>query len=417
MKDKTVEKIIKKETKRQEETLAMIPSENIASKDVKLALASPFTDKYAEGEPRKRYYQGNKYVDEVELLACERALKLFKLNSNHWHVNVKAVSAGVANFAVLTALLEPHTPRKQGGKIMSMFLPDGGHLSHGWHIGKKPINFSSKLFRVVQYKVDPKTKVFNYKQIAKMAKREKPDIIISGGTAYPREIDYQTMGKIAKSVGAIYMADIAHEAGLVAAGANKSPFKYADVVTMSTQKTLRGPRGAIIFCRKELQEKIDRAIFPGLQGGPFINNIAAIAVALKEASTDSFKKYARQVVRNAKVLAAELKKYGFDLVSSGTDKHLILIDLRNKNMNGSEAAIILEKVGIIANKNTVPYETGTPFNPSGLRLGTPALTSRGMKEKEMVQVARLIYDALHRKHGTKAAVLKLCLKFPARRFL
>ncbi len=417
MKDQALEKLIKQETKRQRETLAMIPSENMASKEVKAALGSPFTDKYAEGEPRKRYYQGNKYVDEVELLACKRALKLFKLNPNQWHVNVKAISAGIANFAVLTALLEPHSPHKQGSKIMSMFLPDGGHLSHGWRIGKKPIHFSSKIFRVVQYRVDQKTKVFDYKNVARIAKKEKPDIIISGGTAYPREIDYRAMGKIAKSVGALYMADIAHEAGLVAAGVNVSPFRYADVVTMSTQKTLRGPRGAIIFCRKELQEKIDRAIFPGLQGGPFVNNIAAIAVALHEASTSSFKKYAKQVVKNAKVLAAELPKYGFDIVSGGTDKHLVLIDLRNKSMNGSEVATILEKVGIVANKNTVPYETGTPFNPSGLRLGTPSLTTRGMKEKEMIQVAQLIYDALHKKPGTKNKVLKLCRRFPAKRFL
>ncbi len=412
--DPKIFEIIKNEEKRQVENLSLIPSENYASFAVLEALGSVFTNKYAEGEPKKRYYQGNEFVDELELLVCDRALKLFKLDPSVWHVNVKGVSAGIANFIVLTALLEPHNSSHPGGKIMSMFLPDGGHLSHGWKIADKPINFSSKIFQVVHYKVDERTKTFNYDRIADMAEREKPQIIISGGTAYPREINYERMSKIAKNVGAFYMTDIAHEAGLVAGNANTSPFPYADVITMSTQKTLRGPRGAMIFCRKELAEKIDRAIFPGLQGGPFMNVIAAIGVALKEASSGAFKSYAKQVVKNAKVLSEELKKYNFEVVSGGTDKHLVLVDLRSKHMNGKEAALMLESAGLVLNKNTVPYETGSPFSPSGIRLGTPAITSRGMKEKEMKKIAKWIHESLDERrdpHIIKKEVITLCKKF------
>jgi len=295
---------------------------------------------------------------------------------------------------VISGLLEP------GQKILAMDLTHGGHLSHGWQLPSgKPISLSSKIFKVSYYGVNKKTNLFGYNQILKIAKKFKPDLIISGGTAYARDINYKKMSVIAKAVGAYYLADIAHEAGLIAGRAINSPFPYADVVTMSTQKTLRGPRGAIIICKKELQEKIDKGIFPGLMGGPCDNVIAAIAVCLKEAQTGAFKKYTKQTIVNAKVLAQELKKYGFKIVTDGTDKHLFLIDLRNlptggKNINGHEAAVLLDKAGLVCNKNTVPYETGTPMKPSGIRLGTPACTTRGMKEGEMKIIAKWIYEVL-----------------------
>lgn len=413
--DPQIASLIKKEATRQTENLELIPSENYASSAVLEALGSVFTNKYAEGEPYKRYYQGNEYVDELESLVRERALRLFHLNEKKWHVNPKALSAAIANFVVLTALLEPYSKNQSGAKIMSMFLPDGGHLSHGWYIGDKPIHVSSKMFDVVFYKVNEKTKRFDYDEVEEIAKKEKPNILITGGTACPREINYKRMAEIAHACGAYYMADIAHEAGLIAAGVLKSPFPYADVVTMSTQKTLRGPRASLIFCRKELADKIDRQIFPGLQGGPFMHSIAALGVALKEASTPKFKTYAAQILKNAKLLANELMSHGFDIVSGGTDKHLVLIDLRNLNRNGKEVALELETAGIVLNKNTVPYETGSPFTPSGIRLGTPAVTSRGMKEKEMNKIAKWIREVVIDKRDVKQVkkeVTALCKKFP-----
>ncbi len=404
--DNQIYNLIKKEEKRQQEKLVLIPSENYASQAVREALGSVLTNKYSEGEPKKRYYPGNEYIDEIELLANKRTLKLFGLSDKRWHVNVKAISAAIANFCVITALLKP------GQKIMAMNLPDGGHLSHGWDLpdGRK-VTFSSKIFKIIRYKVEKDTQVLDYNKVYKLARRSfskgKSGLVISGGTAYPREINHRKMAEIAHSVGAYYLADIAHEAGLVAAKVNRSPFPWADVVTMSTQKTLRGPRGSIVICKKELASKIDRAIFPGLQGGPFDNNIAAIAVCLKEALSPKFKIYARQIIRNAKALAMELKKYGFNLVSGGTDKHLILIDLRKFSaksnfplrIDGRQAAILLDKAGLVVNKNTVPYETGTPFKPSGIRLGTPAVTTRGMKEKEMKMIAKWIYEVLVEKRN------------------
>jgi glycine hydroxymethyltransferase len=387
--DHKIYNLIKKEEQRQKEKLVMIASENYTSNAVREALGSVLTHKYSEGEPGKRYYQGNEFVDEIEKLVNERALKVFGLSSKNWHVNCKANSASIANLTVLTALLEP------GDKILAMDLTHGGHLSHGWKLPNgKPIAFSAKIFDVNFYGVEKKTGVFDYKKIAKLAKKIKPKLLITGGTAYARDIDYKKMAKIAHAVGAYYLADIAHEAGLIAGKVLKSPFPFADVVTTSTQKTLRGPRGSIIICRAELKDKIDRALFPGLMGGPSDNVIAAIGVCLQEAQTLAFKKYAWQTVKNAKVLAAELKKNGFNIVSGGTDKHLILIDLRNKNINGSEAAILLDQAGIVCNKNTVPFETGSPMKPSGIRLGTPALTTRGMKEKEMKIIARWIKEIL-----------------------
>lgn len=380
--------IIEKEEKRLREQLVMIPSENYASAEVMRAVGSVLMNKYSEGQVGKRYYQGNKYVDEVEQLCKERALKLFGLSKKEWGVNVQAYSGSPANLAVYAALLEA------SDRILSMYLSDGGHLSHGWHLPGRSVSFVSKIWEVGFYHVDRKTRVFDYDQIERQAESFKPKMIISGGTAYPRQVDHKRMGKIAKKVGAYYLADIAHEAGLVAAGINWSPFAHAHVVTMTTHKTLRGPRGAIIISRKKLSSKIDYAVFPGLQGGPHNHTIAGIAVCLAEAQRASFRKYAKQVIANAKVLAAELVKAGFDVVSGGTDKHLVLVDLRSVGVSGWMAAWILEYAGIIVNRNTVPFDKTSPYYPSGLRMGTPAVTTRGMKEREMRHIASWIIEVI-----------------------
>jgi len=346
-------------------------------------------NKYSEGYPGKRYYQGNQHIDAIESLARTRALSLFNLDPDTWHINVQAVTGSYANLAVLTGLLE------LGDSILGMSLYDGGHLSHGWKLPEgKPISLTSRLFDSHFYHVDPKTQVFDYDAVAKRASKVKPKILISGGTAYPREIDHARMREIADSVGAYYLADIAHEAGLVAAGVNSSPFPHAHIVTMTTRKTLRGPIGAMIFCHSDLAKRIDFAVFPGLQGGPQNHSIAGICTALHEASLPEFKVYSEQVINNAQALATELIKLGFDLVSGGTDKHLVLIDLRNKNISGKDAALQLEKVGIIANKNTIPGETGKPWDPSGLRIGTPAMTTKGWKENDFRQLAHKINSTL-----------------------
>lgn len=393
--DPQIFELIKLEAERQKEQLGMIPSENIVSEAVKEAVGSVLMNKYSEGQPGKRYYQGNKYIDQIEALAESRALKLFGLDESDWHVNVQPVTGSIANLAVYAALLNI------GDKMLAMSLYDGGHLTHGWKLPEsgKPISFTSRLYDTYFYNVDPKTEVFNYDEIERIAEEVKPKILISGGTAYPRNIDYARMRAIADKVGAFYMADVAHEAGLIAAGANPSPFPHAHVVTMTTRKTLRGPIGAMIFVSKKLlgddvAEKIDFAVFPALQGGPQNHSIAGIAVALHEAMQPDFKDYATQCVKNAQVLAEELIKAGFHVVSGGTDKHLVLLDLRNKNLTGKEAAEKLEAVGIIANKNTVPGETGKPWNPSGLRLGTPTLTTLGYKEEDIIKVAEKIIESL-----------------------
>lgn len=378
--------LIKKERRRQRETLMLIPSENYTYPEVREAVGSVLMHKYAEGYPHKRYYQGNSVIDEVELECQRAALKAFSLSSNEWGVNVQPHSGCEANLAVYNALLKP------GGRIMSMFLPEGGHLSHGWKIGDRKITLVSKIWNVDFYHVDQKTRILDYGNIQAQALKFRPKLIISGGTAYPREINHEKMSQIAQKVGAYYLADVAHEAGLVAGGANSSPFPYADVVTMTTHKTLRGPRGALIFSRKALSPLIDSSVFPGLQGGPHIHTIAGIAVALQKTQTKEFKNYALQTVRNAKYLSQKLIDFGFDLVSGGTDKHLILFDLRNKKINGWFLGWALEAAGIIANCNTVPLETSSPFYPSGLRLGTPAATVRGMKEAQMDQIAKWIND-------------------------
>lgn len=400
--DPQVAELIELESIRQKDKLSMIPSENFFSPSVREAVGSVLMHKYSEGNIDKRYYEGNEYIDRIETLAIKRARELFKL-PNDWGVNVQALAGSNANIAVYLALLKP------GSTMMSMFLPDGGHLSHGWSYepsskegvkdrvylgGKRKVNLSSKLFNVVQYKTDPKTKVFDYDELGKIAKKYNPDILITGGTAYPRDIDYIKMRSIADSVGALYMADIAHEAGLVAAGALSSPVGIADVVTMTTHKTLRSGRGAIILARQELIDKINRGVLPGLQGGPFNNNIAGICVGLGEALKPEFKTYAKQVIVNAKALSDALLEKGFNIVSGGTDKHLVLIDLTNEAIYGKYSARALDIAGIVSNMNTMPGETRTPIDPSALRLGTPLLTTRGMKEDVMVKIASWIREVV-----------------------
>ncbi|MFH1561350.1 MAG: serine hydroxymethyltransferase [Patescibacteria group bacterium] len=385
---KKISELIQKEEERQRQTLMMIPSENYTWPEVKRALGSCLGQKYSEGYPGKRYYQGNAFIDQIELLTQKLALKAFGLNSKSWAVNVQAHSGSIANLAVYNGLVEPGQP------IMAMHLFHGGHLSHGWHSPTNKLTLSSKAWDFHFYGVDKETKLLDYEEIEKQAKKIKPKMIVSGGTAYPREIDHQKLGKIAKSVGAYYLADVAHEAGLIAGGANSSPFVNADVVTMTTQKTLRGPRGAIIFSRQELAERIDRAVFPGLQGGPHNHTIAGIAVALEKATHKEFANYAKQTVANAQRLSTVFRKTGLNLVSGGTDKHLLLIDLRSLGLAGPFLANALELAGIVSNYNTVPFDTGSPMFPSGLRLGTPALTVRGMKEAEMELIAGWILEVI-----------------------
>lgn len=411
MRDKAIEKLIKSEVKRQNETINLIPSENFVSQDVLEALGSPLTNKYAEGYPAARYYGGNTYVDDIETAAKARALEAFKLKEVNWAVNVQPYSGSPANLAVYVALVPI------GEKIMGLQLDMGGHLTHG-----HKVSFTSKAWVSVPYVLNKKTESLDYEAIGKWAEKEKPKLIVAGYTAYPKIIDFKKFREIADKVEAYLMVDMSHFAGLVAGEVYPSPFKYADIVTTTAHKTLRGPRAAMIFSNRnsktaqankvEIPKAIDRAIFPGLQGGPHVNQIAGIAVAMHEAMHPSFKKYANQVVTNAKALATELKKLGFRLVGDGTETHLILIDLTNKRMSGKEASDKLEANGIIVNKNTIPYDPRTPMDPSGIRIGTPALTTRGMKEKEMKLVARLIHDILLETKNVSAEVKKLCKQFP-----
>lgn len=403
MKDALIRKYITEEAKRQEVTLDLIASENTVSDEVLAALGTSFTNKYSEGYPGKRYYPGNEVCDKVETLAKERLLKLFKLKPAEWHANVQPYSGSPGNLAVYGALMQP------GDVLMGMKLSSGGHLTHG-----HAVSLTGRVWKAVQYTVDERTGLIDYDALEALAMEAKPKVMVSGFTAYPRRIDFERFGAIAQKVGAYHVSDISHTAGLVAGGAVPGPFKYADVVMTTTHKTLRGPRGAVIMCRKELAEKIDQAVFPGLQGGPHNNVTAAKAVAFYEALQPSFKTYAKQVVKNARALAAELKKHDFLLISGGTDTHLILADVRPLGVDGFTAEKRLEKVGIIANRNTVPGDP-SPFKPSGIRLGTPSLTSRGMKEGEMQVVGRLIADAIMGTRGVKKDVALLCKRFPARR--
>ena len=401
MKDTQIKKLIDAEKKRQKKVLNLIASENYVSKDVLGVLGSELTNKYAEGYPGKRYYGGNEVMDKVETLAQERALKLFKLSPEEWAVNVQPLSGSPANLAVYLALLPPPnyqlpTTNYQPPKIMGMSLAHGGHLTHG-----HKVSATGKFWTQVPYGVDEKTEVLNYETIKEIAVREKPAIIVAGYTAYPRIIDFKKFREIADACNAILMVDMSHFAGLVAGGVYPSPFPYADVVTTTVHKTLRGPRAALIFSKKDergLPAKIDKAVFPGLQGGPHLNQIAAVAVALTEAARPEFKKYAKQVVKNAAALARELARLGWRIVSGGTDTHLLLVDtwMNGKGIGGKEASERLEKAGIIVNKNTIPFDTRSPVDPSGIRLGTPAETTRGKKEKDFIKIAQKIDKILRR---------------------
>jgi len=411
--DKILFRLIQSEIKRQEETLDLIPSENIAAPELLSILGSPLTNKYSEGYPGKRYYPGNEFYDKIEWLAQERAIKAFGLNKSEWAVNVQPYSGSPANLAIYQALLNP------GDTILGLKLSHGGHLTHG-----HTVNFSGKLYRAYQYGLDAETGRIDYDELQKLTQKHKPKIIVSGASAYPREIDFKRIGKIAKNIGAYHMADISHIAGLIATKLHQSPFAYSDVVMTTTHKTLRGPRGATIFSNKRqgtrnkdgglIRDAIDKAVFPGLQGGPHNNVIAGIAWTFEEIQKPAFKKYQKQIVVNAKVLAEELALHGFELISGGTDNHLLLIDLRDKKISGLDAEKRLENIGILANRNSI-YSDTTPFTPSGIRMGTPAVTSRGMKESEMKKIAGFIAHALYENTDQKSLlkeVKKLAQQFP-----
>jgi glycine hydroxymethyltransferase len=375
MYDPQIYELLTQEKARQSGAIRLIPSENYVSKAVMQASGSCLTNKYAEGYPGKRYYEGQQVTDLIETVAVERARKIFAAD----HANVQSYSGSVANIAAYSALLNP------GDMIMGLSLTYGGHLTHGWKA-----SVTSKFYKSVSYEVDETTGRFDFDKIEALAKKHKPKMIISGATAYPREIDFEIFGQIAKKVGAYHLSDIAHIAGLVAAGIHKSPVPYADIVSTTSHKTLRGPRGGILLCKAEHAKAVDRAVFPGLQGGPHMHTITGIAVAMAEADTPEFVAYAKQIVKNAARLAEKLLEHGFALVSGGTDNHLILMDLRNKGIRGKKLARALDRAGIVTNYNTVPGDPAPPANPSGLRIGTPAVTTRGMKEAEMDIIAGLI---------------------------
>ena len=402
--DKLIYDAIESEKKRQMNGLELIPSENLVSQGVLEALGSIPTNKYAEGYPGKRYYGGNEFIDVIESLAIDRLKKLFGAE----HANVQPNSGSPANMAVYFALMD------YGDTFMGLKLTEGGHLTHG-----HPVNFSGKHYNSVQYGLDKETELLDYDAILKQAKEVKPKLILSGYTAYPRKIDFKRFREICDEVGAYCMADIAHIAGLCATGVHENPVPYFDVVTTTTHKTLRGPRSAVIMCKKDLAEKIDKAVFPGLQGGPHEHVIAAKAVAFKEALEPDFKIYAQQIVKNAKAMAEELMTQGLRLVAGGTDNHLMLIDVfKSKGITGKEAEHALELAGIYCNKNTIPFDTRSPWNPSGIRIGTPVLTTRGMKESEMKEVSSFIIKALdNSKDEAKLAGIKknaeeFCNQFP-----
>lgn len=407
MRDRQVEHLTAREEKRQRSVINLIASENFVSPDVRRALGSVFTNKYAEGYPGKRYYAGCETTDELEELARTRALKLFvraPAERKRWSVNVQPYSGSPANLAVYLALVEP------GGKIMGMSLDAGGHLTHG-----ASVSASGKFWRAVHYGLDRGTEQLDYDAILRIAKRERPNILIAGWSAYSRTPDFKKFRKIADTVHAILMVDISHFAGLVAGGVYPSPFPYADIVTTTTHKTLRGPRAALIFARKSripnhksqtnlkfgirnskltIAEAIDKAVFPGLQGGPHMNQVAALAVALYEASRPDFKKYARQVVRNARALAGALARSGWRIISGGTDSHLFSVDTMSRGVSGREAEKLLEAAGIVVNRESIPFDTRPPQDPSGIRIGTAAVTTRGMRERDMVRLAQKIDHVL-----------------------
>ncbi|MGI6575444.1 MAG: serine hydroxymethyltransferase [bacterium] len=406
--DPEIAQAIAKETARQQHGLELIASENFVSRAVLEAAGSVLTNKYAEGYPGKRYYGGCEFVDIVESLAIARAKKLF----NAEHVNVQPHSGASANFAVYFAMLDP------GDTILGMSLTHGGHLTHG-----HPINISGKYFNIIAYGVSRESGRIDYDQVRQLARQQRPKMIVAGASAYPRIIDFSVFAEIAREVDAYLMVDMAHIAGLVAVGLHPNPCFEADFVTTTTHKTLRGPRGGMILCKEQYAADIDRAVFPGIQGGPLMHIIAAKAVALKEALSEGFDGYQEQIVKNAKALADALLERGFQLVSGGTDNHLLLIDLRSKGITGKEAEAILNSKGITVNKNTIPFDPESPFVTSGIRIGTPAVTSRGMKEAEMEEIAELIHLILsHREDEVvqskvRQGVKGLCDRFPLYRDL
>ncbi len=401
--DPEIFKVILAEEKRQNEEMELIASENYVSPAVREAMATVLTNKYSEGYPGKRYYGGNQFIDDVENIAIKRAKRLFSAE----HVNVQPLSGSPANAAVYFAFLEP------GDKVLGLKLDHGGHLSHG-----HPVNFSGMLYNFIQYEVDVKSGRVDMDEVARIARKEKPKMIVAGYSAYSREIEWEKFKEIADEVGAYTFADIAHTAGLIAAGLLNNPVPIFDVVSTTTHKTLRGPRGAIIMCKKEYASQIDKAVFPGMQGGPHDHITAAKAVAFGEALTQDFKDYAAQVIKNAQVLAEELMNLGYKIVSDGTDNHLMVVDLTNKGISGREAEEILDKIGISTSRSTIPGDPRPPFNPSGIRLGTPAITTRGMKEEEIKKIAAWIDTAINNKDNLKKLsqlkeeVKEMCRAFP-----
>ena len=402
--DSEIYSLVKAEEKRQAEKIRLIASENYVSRAVLETTGSVLTNKYSEGYAGRRYYEGQQIIDQVEQLAIARAKTLFGAD----HVNVQPYSGSPANLAVYLAFLKP------GDTILGMALPHGGHLTHG-----SSVSISGRYFDAQSYGLSKDTGLLDYDLILQKARAVRPQIIIAGHSAYPRELDFAAFRKIADNTGAILMVDMAHFAGLVAAGVHQSPIPYADVVTTTTHKSLRGPRGAMILCKEKYAQAIDKAVFPGIQGGPHDHTTAAIAVALKEASTETFRQYARQIVSNAKTLAQTLSEKGFDLITRGTDNHLILVDLTNKNISGKTAAKALDKAGIVLNYNTVPFSPGKPTDPCGIRLGTPAVTSRGFGEHEMLIIGTLIDRVISNPQNdeilaaTASEVRSICKHFPA----
>ena len=398
--DREIMEAMEKEMKRQEEHIELIASENFVSIPVMEAMGSHLTNKYAEGYPGRRYYGGCEYVDMVEEIAINRLKKLFGAE----HANVQPHSGSNANLGVYFAILEP------GDTVLGMNLSQGGHLTHG-----SPVNISGTYYNFVAYGVDKETEMIDYEQVREVALKTKPKLIVAGASAYPRTIDFAKFREIADEVGAYLMVDMAHIAGLVAAGLHPNPVPYSDFVTTTTHKTLRGPRGGAILCKEKYAKLIDKSIFPGIQGGPLMHVIAAKAVSFKEALTDEFKEYQKQIVKNAKALAESLTGRGFRLVSGGTDNHLILIDVRSKGLTGKKAEALLEEVNITTNKNTIPFDPEKPAVTSGIRIGTPAVTTRGMKEAEMEEIAELIDLALDEtkdRAEIRNRVLDLCNRFP-----